>query len=112
MVWTVNSTLVIFAMSLVFAVKKVGFIQSIRAMNPGLIVTDELADKEDAKCLIDAMNCGVKVIATAHASSMEELRRKDFLLIYLLIILKDMFYFQKERVRALMREHTTKNSQK
>lgn len=61
-----------------FCSKKVGFIQSIRAMNPGLIVTDELADKEDAKCLIDAMNCGVKVIATAHASSMEELRRKDF----------------------------------
>ncbi len=61
-----------------FCSKPIGFMQCIRAMNPGLIVTDEIGNKEDAKCLIDAMNCGVKVIATAHASSIEELKRKDF----------------------------------
>ncbi len=61
-----------------FCSKQIGFMQCIRSMNPGLIVTDEIGDKEDAKCLIDAMNCGVKVMATAHASSIEELRRKDF----------------------------------
>lgn len=60
-----------------YCTKKQGFKQSIRAMNPQLIVTDEIGNDDDVNCLIDAMNCGVKVIATIHASSIEELKRKS-----------------------------------
>ena len=58
--------------------KKDGFNIAIRSLAPNLIVTDELGGDEDASTLIDAMNCGVKVIATIHASSIEELKRKKF----------------------------------
>lgn len=57
--------------------KSYGFKQCIRSMNPRLIITDEIGNEEDVKCLIEAMNCGVKVIATIHASSIEELKRKS-----------------------------------
>ena len=58
--------------------KKDGFNIAIRSLSPGLIVTDEIGSEEDAKSLIEAMNCGVKVVATIHASSIEELKRKKF----------------------------------
>ena len=61
-----------------YSTKKQGFSLSIRSMNPSLIVTDEIGTEEDCQCLIDAMNCGVKVMATIHASSIEELKHKKF----------------------------------
>ena len=45
-------------------------------MNPNLIVTDEIGSSEDANSLIDAMNCGVKVLASIHASSIDDLKNK------------------------------------
>ena len=59
-----------------YSTKSQGFIQGIRAMNPSLIVTDEIGNEEDVQCLLNAMNSGVKVLATIHASSIEELKRK------------------------------------
>lgn len=56
--------------------KTQGFGMCIRSMNPNLIVTDELGNEDDVKCLINAMNSGVKVIATIHASGIEQLKRK------------------------------------
>lgn len=61
-----------------YCTKEQGFIQAIRSMNPGLIVTDEIGTEKDCESLINAMNSGVKVVATIHASSIEELRRKKF----------------------------------
>ena len=58
--------------------KRQGFNQCIRSMNPNLIVTDELGNDDDVKCLIDAMNSGVKIVATIHSSSIEQLKRKTF----------------------------------
>ena len=57
--------------------KNDGFMSAIRALNPNLIVTDELGGALDAKFLVEAMNCGVKVMATIHAGSLEELKRKE-----------------------------------
>ena len=60
-----------------FSDKKTGFMQGIRAMNPHIIVTDEIGGEEDIKAIKYAGNCGVKVIATIHAGSLEELKAKE-----------------------------------
>ncbi len=58
--------------------KKDGFAKCLRSMNPNLIVTDEIGSLDDYNCLIDAMNCGVKVLASIHASSLEDVKNKKF----------------------------------
>lgn len=58
--------------------KKDGFSRCLRSMNPNLIVTDEIGDENDFECLTNAMNCGVKVVATIHASKIEDVRCKKF----------------------------------
>jgi len=56
--------------------KKFAFKNGIRSMRPDVIITDELDLDNDLDCLLEAMNCGVKVIATIHASDISQLRRK------------------------------------
>ena len=48
----------------------------IRAMSPDVIVTDEIGGEADAKAILEAAFCGVSVIASAHASSAEELKKR------------------------------------
>lgn len=60
-----------------FARKKVGFENGIRALSPDLIVTDELNEQEDIDAVIYAINCGVSIIATTHADSIETFLKKD-----------------------------------
>lgn len=62
-----------------FAPKNIGFEQAIRTMSPALIATDELANESDAKALINAFNCGTKIFATIHGSSIEEVKNKAFM---------------------------------
>ncbi|MBO4848763.1 MAG: stage III sporulation protein AA [Clostridia bacterium] len=45
----------------------------IRTMSPDVIVTDEIGGEDDASALEDASRSGVAVIASAHASSPDEL---------------------------------------
>lgn len=52
-------------------------VAAIRSMAPEIIVCDELGDKKDARMLRYALRCGVSFIATAHASSMDELRTRE-----------------------------------
>jgi len=59
-----------------FTNKQNGFMQGIRAMNPNLIVTDELGDEEDFDAIKYASNCGVKIVATIHAESINQLKNK------------------------------------
>lgn len=49
---------------------------AIRSMAPEIIVCDEMGDRSDAELLMYSMRCGVSFIATVHASSMEDLRRR------------------------------------
>jgi stage III sporulation protein AA len=51
----------------------------IRSMAPSVVAVDELGGPEDAAALNDAVRCGVKVLATAHAATLEEIRRRAFL---------------------------------
>lgn len=47
-----------------------------RTMNAQLIVCDEIGGAEEARAMIAAQNCGVPLLATAHASSLEGLLRR------------------------------------
>ena len=44
----------------------------VRACRPDIIAVDELGGEEDALAVLDAVYCGVSVIATAHAGSIRE----------------------------------------
>lgn len=49
-----------------------GILMLIRTMAPAVIVTDELGRQEDADALCEALNAGVRVIASAHGASVKE----------------------------------------
>lgn len=59
-----------------FSNKKMGFENGIRSMNPHVIVTDEICNKEDVESLIYACNSGVNIIATTHAKDIVDLKEK------------------------------------
>ena len=44
----------------------------LRSMNPAWIAVDEITSSKDSKALLQAGWCGVQLIATAHAGSMED----------------------------------------
>lgn len=49
-----------------------GIIRLIRTMGPGCIALDEITREEDCHALEQAAQCGVSLLATAHAGSLEE----------------------------------------
>ena len=42
-------------------------------MNPEVILCDEIGSLEEARAMLEAQNCGVPLIATAHGESLESL---------------------------------------
>ncbi len=48
-----------------------------RTLSPDVIVCDELGDQEEINSIAGAVNCGVKIIATAHARNIDELLSRD-----------------------------------
>ncbi|WP_407383981.1 stage III sporulation protein AA [Ruminococcus sp.] len=53
---------------------------ALRSMAPELIVCDELGDRNDAELLLHSLRCGASFIATVHAASMSDLRRREITL--------------------------------
>ena len=56
--------------------KKFAFNNGIRSMSPDVIVTDEIDLEKDLDYIIEAMNCGVNVVATIHAKNIKQLKQK------------------------------------
>ncbi|MFO7265096.1 MAG: stage III sporulation protein AA [Bacillota bacterium] len=59
--------------------KAAGVMQVLRGMAPQVIITDEIGRPEDAAALLEAMNAGVAVVASAHGSSLEEVAARPAL---------------------------------
>ncbi len=56
--------------------KHVAVTRLLRAASPQVIVTDEIGDRRDAEALSEAARCGVRILASAHAGSIEQLRAR------------------------------------
>ncbi len=65
-----------FTDKIAFSSKKVGFENGIRSLSPDIIVTDELGQEEDMQALLYASSCGIKLLASTHADSMETFMKK------------------------------------
>ncbi|TDT61954.1 stage III sporulation protein AA [Fonticella tunisiensis] len=56
--------------------KAQGMIMLLRSMSPEIIAVDEIGSLEDAEAIEDAVNAGVKVIATVHGRDMTEILKR------------------------------------
>nr|WP_314461501.1 stage III sporulation protein AA [uncultured Clostridium sp.] len=59
--------------------KAKGMMMLIRTMSPRVIAVDEVGSREDLDAIEYVMNCGCKLIATVHGSSIEDLKQKPVL---------------------------------
>lgn len=55
--------------------KASGMLLLLRSMAPKVIAVDEIGGQDDTKAIEEIMNCGVKIICTAHGSSVEEIMK-------------------------------------
>lgn len=59
--------------------KAIGMMMLIRSMSPRVIAVDEIGSKDDLEAIEYVLNCGCKLIATVHGSSLEDIRNKPVL---------------------------------
>ncbi|ROR27137.1 stage III sporulation protein AA [Mobilisporobacter senegalensis] len=59
--------------------KAKGMMMLIRSMSPRIIAVDEVGLGEDIEAIEYVINCGCKIIATVHGSSIEDIRNKPIL---------------------------------
>ncbi|MBR7084789.1 MAG: stage III sporulation protein AA [Oscillospiraceae bacterium] len=59
--------------------RTVGVLTALRVMNPEYMICDEISTPEDVQALLQVSGCGVKVIASCHAGSLEELKKRPVL---------------------------------
>ncbi|RYM06093.1 stage III sporulation protein AA [Sporolactobacillus sp. THM7-7] len=56
--------------------KAEGMMMMIRSMSPDVLIVDEIGREEDTEALLESLNAGIAVVATAHAHSIEEISRR------------------------------------
>lgn len=59
--------------------KAIGMLMLIRSMSPQVIAVDEIGSREDINAIAYVINCGCKLIATVHGTSIEDIRSKPIL---------------------------------
>lgn len=59
--------------------KALGMMLLIRSMAPQVVAVDEIGGEADLEALRSVMNCGCRVLATVHGSSLSDIRKKPFL---------------------------------
>lgn len=57
--------------------KAAGIDMALRTLSPDTIAVDEITCEEDARCLLRAGWCGVRLLATAHAGGYADLKRRS-----------------------------------
>jgi len=56
--------------------KAQAMLMALRTLSPQILLCDELGGEEEARAVLWALNCGVSVVATAHAATAQEVRRR------------------------------------
>ncbi|MEX2461993.1 MAG: stage III sporulation protein AA [Paenibacillaceae bacterium] len=56
--------------------KAEGMMMMIRAMSPDVIVVDEIGREEDATAIREAVHAGIRILASAHASDLSDIRQR------------------------------------
>lgn len=57
--------------------KQSGIDMALRTMGPSCIAVDEITAEGDCRALIQAANCGVRLLATAHGASVQDFRCRE-----------------------------------
>jgi len=68
--------------------KKKGIPMLLRTMGPDSIAVDEITEPDDVHALLQAANCGVRLLATAHAASAADFRSRG---VYKPLLENDVF---------------------
>lgn len=58
--------------------KLYAFEYALRSMAPNVVVTDELSQESDWKCVETIINSGVKILASCHGESVKNIRNKKY----------------------------------
>ena len=66
-----------------YSSKEFAFRFGIRSMSPDVFIFDELDIEKDMPYVNEATNCGVKVVATLHCASIQDLKQKSLFAKYL-----------------------------
>lgn len=56
--------------------KAEGMMMMIRSLSPEVLVVDEIGIWQDAEAIREAVNAGIRVLATAHAENLDQLRKR------------------------------------
>ncbi len=64
---------------------------ALRTLSPSVIVVDEVGRKKEVDAMLDSLNSGVKIVASAHAGSYEELEKRSALLPFIESDVFDVF---------------------
>ena len=59
--------------------KAQGMLMALRSLSPQVLITDEIGRCEDVRAMLEALHAGVRVVATAHGSSLAEVGERPHL---------------------------------